>query len=1491
MASKTLEEFLQDRLRAYDPTIDLSSGSPADTQIVQPTVERYQPDPFEMPVEEFIDARMAQEFPDTNVQEGSGVKDLLIKPLQVLLDPVIRELQLIKDGQSLQYPDQLADGEVDAFAANLFVSRNTGDLAHGKARLFFNAPQAVRVSVGNVFYTADNLRFFPDRQQSISAESMSFNQYGNLYYFDVDVVAEQAGDEYNIDKELLVGVTNISVAVRVTNMAPFADGLPRESSADLISRAETSITERSLVTPRGVSARLRAEFPSLTQLQVIGYGDPEMNRDVLTGGDLGEQLLYGNDGVAVEDGATDSRTYRFGVLTGTLVPTGFEEDADVPEETPLYLLTTELKSGVGTIRTAHRDRLLVSDLDGYTSFNESDVGRIIKIQGQNNPHEFLLIDVVGAGYLGLVYPSTGDPFVGTEEIGTVHWVLAREQKKSKIARFEDGGTELVLADEPIQALAENFAWAIHRKELTISGVPTGLVLSSARENPNLSVRSDQVHIGGCSDFYVRGTSDGGQLLLNSIADESPFYRGSNGRTYSTDPYFFRDRPEPEASEADYSITNPTTVDFLALGVEPGDSLVVEEGPDAGTRTILRIGKSNTSGGLGEDDKGCLQVDLPFSSTQEYLRYKIVKSVTINLREPATLLGSGDQGTTTQGTTLFTTTDAVNFTGLGILAGDRLRILSGADAGEHEVVGVSGTGSRYLQLRAPLIDTAASLRWEIVRVQAGLNFPLLRVTSINVVDSTGSRLGFTVPYGKPVDVRSSAFSNIARGIKCHTTRAWIGIIGRRDLGEVTFPLSAGSGVYVHVDGASGTFVDLAGVTSVDTLLAAFNARLGSDVATILYANDTPRLVLRSATKWLMVGDMAGSVLPGNSGDLGIQKYDDNRQVISIDYVSSISGFRWTDTTSWSETPEGDRQSLQPETDVVQIKGAEPSRKYYLRQVYADRLHILDFDEARKIVRFPEPEYLVTVDVGSRSTGTVRVYFKDPTSMEVLGKYRPALRSTSAHAANLAALNQVALSNPDDYEQISLDEPEITYFTAEVDGATLRFIPDPSFSRVVIPDPTSSAPNNLQSLPNIYGGYLLSSYHLSGQDSDHRSADVDFLARRVRPGDLLDITYRPIFGVNPYNLSTLINKTMDVRIDGGASRRMTFTDQLTAGPADTWPGNLVTQLNDFFGAEVAGFDNSGYVKVEADFLIEVAVRGISHPDYATWAIPSLGWEAVAASLSTRATDAGSYTISSIGQRGAYNFNNNLLLENMDDAIHSLWNSQHFVVRRAGSQRIHSTAMADNVENGLYYMDVELLSDGTGDQFNIPAGTVLTVDGYSADGYHLSVVDPNLSFSTEEEVSLVITRQVLMEGETDDLTKAMTMPGQNIQIDYEYSSLVEQVQLFASSELDRVVTASLLVRHLFPAYLYFELTYQGGSSVDVVQQDVSDFITALGPNDSVQSSAVQRLATRRGATYVENPLEVVSVGTDASRNLSVERSLDTVTHGRLSTFFPGTITVSKV
>jgi hypothetical protein len=78
--------------------------------------------------------------------------------------------------------------------------------------------------------------------------------------------------------------------------------------------------------------------------------------------------------------------------------------------------------------------------------------------------------------------------------------------------------------------------------------------------------------------------------------------------------------------------------------------------------------------------------------------------------------------------------------------------------------------------------------------------------------------------------------------------------------------------------------------------------------------------------------------------------------------------------------------------------------------------------------------------------------------------------------------------------------------------------------------------------------------------------------------------------------------------------------------------------------------------------------------------------------------------------------------------------------------------------------------------------------------------------------------------------------------------------------------------------------------VLDDVKTFLATLAPTDRVEASDMGDIARKRGADYVEHPIELVAIAHDRERKIIVDRSKDYVTKGDLSTFFSGTVAVTR-
>lgn len=233
---------------------------------------------------EWMIERVAESNPDIDTREHTAFHDTNIKPNQVILQPLVDAIQEIQDTKSLIDLTPLTDDDVDKLVANLVITRRTGSKAGGTVRVYFDAPQSVSFLEGTAFISKTGLRFEVPTTTSIDEFSMRANVEGNLYFVDVNVLADSESGGGNLAVDDIVDVEGgPTEVVRVTNKSAFTGGSDRETNAQLVDRAKLAISVRNLVTKPSIETVLLAVFPAIRSLGVVGYGDVEMERDKITG--------------------------------------------------------------------------------------------------------------------------------------------------------------------------------------------------------------------------------------------------------------------------------------------------------------------------------------------------------------------------------------------------------------------------------------------------------------------------------------------------------------------------------------------------------------------------------------------------------------------------------------------------------------------------------------------------------------------------------------------------------------------------------------------------------------------------------------------------------------------------------------------------------------------------------------------------------------------------------------------------------------------------------------------------------------------------------------------------------------------------------------------------------------------------------------------------------------------------------------------------------
>lgn len=248
--------------------------------------------------ENLLEEYLTDAVPDGDFTKGTALRDLTVGALAAVYAFLKQEANTIKGLQSLKSIEESIDDSdpetiddaATALLSNWFITRKSGSLSRGV--LVGHLSQAVDIFIRPTvrFFKTAQLIFKLDNVDTlfIAKETLTpvINADGTIteYQFTFPVVAVAKGTSYDISPGVFTGFDNFNPFVtRVENTQTFTGGADIETTEEILKRAPTAISVRNLINSKSISAVLEETFPEIERLYVVGYGDPEMQRDALTG--------------------------------------------------------------------------------------------------------------------------------------------------------------------------------------------------------------------------------------------------------------------------------------------------------------------------------------------------------------------------------------------------------------------------------------------------------------------------------------------------------------------------------------------------------------------------------------------------------------------------------------------------------------------------------------------------------------------------------------------------------------------------------------------------------------------------------------------------------------------------------------------------------------------------------------------------------------------------------------------------------------------------------------------------------------------------------------------------------------------------------------------------------------------------------------------------------------------------------------------------------
>lgn len=1397
-------DFLTTLLLNYDSSLDVSEGSSLDIYVISPILSRVQDDPLRVDFSELAESILRTRFPDLEGTEASALYDVVVKPMSVMIESIYTALRTLANSLSLVDWEQMSSTEIDALLANFFYSRPAQQYATGQVRIYYTQPVDIEVGEGVVFYTKDGLQFVPAAPQRATSAQMALNKVGDLYYVDVAVVAAEVGDEYNVGVGEITRMTGLAQAVKVSNTTSMSGGTAKVDNFDAIAEARALISQRSLVTYNGIVATISDLVAGLRAIQVVGYGDPEMIRDVITGGSAGAPVAAAADLLFENDGLGDGKTALVISYTADFVD----------------LLGLGGVSGY-VLSASGQDFDVVEVIDSSTV----RIGSRVAVDGTRSP-VLTGTDLQTFAGKSFVYSSsinfTTSPIVVGQAVYLDDPTVGGWYRIESVGYGDDAASiHRLLLDRPASAavsgvsfsVAFGHSWTLRRKVLEYK-IPEG-------EQKTEPVASDgSVHIGGAADVYVAADLQEMQTQLESVSDMIPVSVGYQLQTYA-DPAVHLDQVQEIGTDFNYE------------GVKPGHVLHVYTGTAAGVYTVVKV---------DDDHHDVLHIYPEVGAAFSGAAYEITDEVDVELTDAQDILYRGSDLITHGGSVTVRSADGVDFLSLGAVAGESvLEIRSGYDRGTYEIKSIGGATNHILTLDRAPTRSESGVSYTVSRWLDSLTAPIVEVTKVEYDDGSGTVTG-ELPYGKPVSAWvQSAFTNSLHGTIPINPQGWLyeddlyvvtGIV-TEDLSEIDASTTDGKTLQFDLDGEVTT-ITLGSNTTWDQAVADLDQYplLRGRVALQSWHDGVYLTISYSGPKVLkLIGGTFESVVSFLNKTSAGEVRSDLATLRRPTYYSTIGEpIQLHDLDVWRTR--------------IRVIGPNSTAWLWVFEISDGLLSSgSTLEKCVAVTYMPggttahAPAGIYDAQVGYASSGTVRVRYKNPTVSRFLGPLPPTTLS--------------GFGWPD-------REP-----TVLVDPLGRTFYPDPMFSSRVVPGEMSDDLLN-------NGVTLTTTFKCDGTGSvlPDRDESVDFRKWGVRVGDLVTLYTRPLIGTVDLSASFPDVDGKYLKIAVGDHPQLT---EVIFDSSVTDLSSCADYINSKIGQDIAVVAST-YLALESDDVIVLISDG-SGSDATS---DLFGF--VAGSYSSKAS--GQSPISSISDDGS--------TANLVQVIGSETN-YHADIARPSSQMATALDMVDD-GFGFYFFDIEVVSEGFGDDWNLEAGTELTVEGDETLGWKCWSARPELTFSSEEELWMTVSTHVVDEGAKNDPANWVSIVGSNLTINATTSAVVERVQGILDNPSYQVVTADLLAKHLRPIRVYLDLSYTGGIEAKKLEQQVKNLVESTSPGEALTVQQLSQLLHRLGAGSVVHPLEIVWLEVDDDRRLVLKHSQDRLSSGQRSILYLGQAVVER-
>lgn len=245
-------------------------------------------------------ARIAEQYselyPEVDFSQDTSQEDLVMAPVTIAAESAHSDLKNIRLQKNMDNAELMTEAELDALIqGNYFMTRRAGQKASTRLTLTFidlmskNSNADLIIPPGIKFANSRGYQFQTINRTVIPKNQFYkyYNQRTSRYEIDVYVEALMEGESFNSDYQTINTIQTYfdSRLVSATNNYAVTNGLSRETNVDVANRVRRWYYTRNVGTKPGMEEIVRETAPTVRDVKVEGYGDPNMMRDI---------ILFGN---------------------------------------------------------------------------------------------------------------------------------------------------------------------------------------------------------------------------------------------------------------------------------------------------------------------------------------------------------------------------------------------------------------------------------------------------------------------------------------------------------------------------------------------------------------------------------------------------------------------------------------------------------------------------------------------------------------------------------------------------------------------------------------------------------------------------------------------------------------------------------------------------------------------------------------------------------------------------------------------------------------------------------------------------------------------------------------------------------------------------------------------------------------------------------------------------------------------------------------------